>query len=295
MWVDNLPPGTSWTSLWSGYILCGECSGIRRLSDPCPACGASLPKDLDRTIKLDNGREFPMAVAYMGAETRYEDYIYLQLLESEWGRILQDSASQIQLRHTEEVSRGATLVLLFWTYFEARIDHLLRRALRETVPTRFLEDAMKRYSSIGSRLNEFYKVAFDTTYRSDLVSLGYSDVSDHLSRVQTQRNEFVHGTPQSISDSLATSVVGMLKREHESWIAIYNRRVARPRETDSPVEQKGESPQAVGRPVKRRFAADQLPAPSKGCLALRTRAPDRTEHTPFRTSGPSCRCSSSGE
>ena len=229
MWVDDLPPGTSWTSLWSGYILCGECSGIRQLSDPCPACGASLPKDVERTIRLDDGREYPIAVVYMGAETRYEDYIYLQLLESEWERIGPRPAPQSRLPHTAEVSQGATLVLLFWTYFEARIDYFIRQALRDKVPARFLEDAMKRYSSIGPRLNEFYKVAFDTTYRADLASLGYSDVSAHLLRVQTQRNEFIHGTPQSISDALATSVVGMLKREHESWIAIYNRRVARPR------------------------------------------------------------------
>ncbi len=228
MWVSDLPPGTSWTSLWSGYIRCGECSGIRRFSNPCPACGANLPENADRTIRLDDGREYPIAVVYAGAETRYEDYIYLQLMESEWERMLQESSSQTELPHIEEVSKGATLVLLFWTYFEARIEHLLRQALRETVPTRFLEDAMKRYSSIGSRLNELYRVAFETTYRSDLVSLGYSDVSDQLLKVQLQRNAFVHGTPQSISDSLARSVVEMLKREHESWIAVYNRRVARP-------------------------------------------------------------------
>ena len=227
MWVNDLPPGTSWTRLWSEYIRCGECSGIRRFSNPCPACGADLPEDLERTIRLEGGREFPVEAAYAGAETRYEDYVYLQLMEGEWGRILQEPSAQIELRHIEGVSRGATLVLLFWTYFEARIDHLLRRALQETVPTRFLEDAMKRYSSIGSRLTELYRIAFETTYRSDLISLGYSDVSDHLVEVQRQRNAFVHGTPQSISNSLATSVVEMLKREHESWISVYNRRVAR--------------------------------------------------------------------
>ncbi len=26
-WHDNLPPGKSWASLWTGYILCGECQG----------------------------------------------------------------------------------------------------------------------------------------------------------------------------------------------------------------------------------------------------------------------------
>ena len=227
MWLDDLPPDTSWTSLWSGYIRCGECLGIRSFEDPCPACGANLPKDVEQTVKLDDGREYQFPVAYAGAETRYEDYIYLQLLEREWERMKQYSAPEGQMLHAAQVSTGASLVLLFWTYFETRIEHLLRRGL-QAIPPRFLEDALKRYSSIGARLNEFYKVAFNATYRSDLVDLGYSDVSHHLSRIQTQRNAFVHGSPGSIDDTLATSVVEMLKREHESWIAVYNRRVSEP-------------------------------------------------------------------
>ena len=228
MWLDDLPPDTSWTSLWSGYIRCRECSGIRSLDDPCPACEANLQKDVKETVKLDDGREFQVGVVYMGAETRYEDYIYLQLLEREWGRMMQYSAPERQMPFAEQVSTGASLVLLFWTYFETRIEHLIRRGLQD-IPPRFLEDALKRYSSISARTNEFYKVAFDATYRSDLVDLGYADVSDHLLRIQRQRNAFIHGSPGSIDDALATSVVEMLKREHESWIAVYNRRASKPR------------------------------------------------------------------
>ena len=160
----------------------------------------------------------------MGAETRYEDYVYLQLLEREWKRMMRDSASRDQLPHTESVSTGASIVLLFWTYFETRIEQLLRDALRR-IPPRFLEDALKRYSFIGARLTTFYKIAFDSTYFFDLTSLGYSDVKNHLSRIQKQRNTFIHGAPQSIDDALATAVVEMIKREHEAWIAVYNHRV----------------------------------------------------------------------
>ena len=227
MWVDDLPPESSWTSLWSGYIRCGECSGIRTFSDPCPACGADLRKEVEQTLRLDDGQEISIRHAYMGAETRYEDYVYLQLMEREWERMTRDAESQNRLLHTEQVSTGASLVLLFWTYFETRLEHLLRDGLRH-IPPRFLEDALNRYSSIGARLDRFYKVAFDSTYHSDLVSLGYSDVSAHLARIQEQRNAFVHGSPQSIDDFLATSVVEMLKQEHEAWIAIYNHRATRP-------------------------------------------------------------------
>ena len=225
MWFEELPADTSWTSLWSGYIRCGACSGIRTFKDPCPACGANLPKAEEQVITLDDGREISVSPAYAGAETRYEDYVYLQLLEREWKRMIRDSASKDRMPFAEQVSTGAPIVLLFWTYFETRIEKLLRDGLRH-VPPRFLEDALKRYSFIGVRLTTFYRIAFDSTYASDLNSLGYSDVSGHLSKVQDQRNAFVHGSPQSIDDSLATSVVEMLKREHEAWIAVYNHRVS---------------------------------------------------------------------
>ena len=227
MWFDDLPTDTSWTSLWSGYIRCGRCSGIRTLNDPCPACGAYLPKDVDQTVKLDDGREYTLRSAHMGAETRYEDYVYLQLMEREWKRMMRDSASKDRMQFTEQVSTGTSLVLLFWTYFETRLEHLLRDSLQH-IPPRFLEDALKRYYSVGARMKRFYKIAFDSTYHSDLVSLGYSDVSDHLARIHKQRNAFVHGSPQSIDDSLATSVVEMLEQEHEAWIAVYNHRASKP-------------------------------------------------------------------
>ena len=227
MWFDDLPPDTSWTSLWSGYIRCGACSGIRTFNDPCLACGVDLPKDVEQTVELDDGRKILVQPAYAGAETRYEDYVYLQLMEREWERMTRDSASQNLLPHTAQVSTGTSLVLLFWTYFETRLEHLLRDGLQH-IPPRFLEDALNRYSAVGARMKRFYKIAFDSTYHSDLVSLGYPDVSTHLARIHRQRNEFVHGSPNSIDDSLATSVVEMLKQEHEAWIAVYNHRVSKP-------------------------------------------------------------------
>ena len=228
MWFEDLPPDTSWTSLWSGYIRCGECSGIRTFNDPCSACGVNLPQDIEHTVRLDDGREYSVRSAYAGAEPRFEDYVYLQLLEREWERMIRDSASMNRMPFTDQVSTGASPVLLFWTYFETRIEHLLSDGL-QYIPPRCLKDALKRYSSIGARLKEFYKIAFNATYHSDLVCLGYSDVSDHLKEIQKRRNAFVHGSPQSIDDSLARSVVGTLKREHEAWIAVYNHRVSKPR------------------------------------------------------------------
>ena len=134
MWVDDLPPGISWTSLWSGYIRCDRCSGVRTLDDPCLACGAVLPRDSGQTVRLDDGCEIVVPYTYRGAETRYEDYIYLELMEREWERMTRDSMEGNQKQFTKQVSLGASIVLLFWTYFETRLEHLLRDGLRHVPP-----------------------------------------------------------------------------------------------------------------------------------------------------------------
>lgn len=113
MWIDDLPPNTSWTNLWSNYIRCGPCSGIRTLNGLCPACGADLSEDQGETIELEDGRQLTVLPAYMGAETRYEDYIYLQLLEREWERMKGDPAPKERMPFADQVSKGASLVLLF--------------------------------------------------------------------------------------------------------------------------------------------------------------------------------------
>ena len=217
MWFDDLSPGASWTSLWSGYIRCSDCAGIRTFEDPCLACGASRPAIVEETIKFEDGQELPIVHAYPGAETRYEDYVYLGALEREWKHRMQSPNERMSF--TEPVPTGIAIVLIFWTYFESRIEYLLRAGLQH-IPPRFLEDALTRYSSVGSRMDRLYRIAFESTYHSDLSQLKFADVSEHLSRVQTQRNSFVHGTPQSIDGALITSIVEMLKREHEAWIAV---------------------------------------------------------------------------
>ena len=224
MWLDDLSPDATWSSLWHGYIRC-DCSGIRTFTDPCPACGTSLGDVVEQTMVLDDGREITTSQMFAGAEERYEDYVYLQLMKREWERVERDSELQHGVPHTENVSAGASLVLLFWTYFETRIERLLRDGLR-SIPPRFLKDALKRHSSISARLKDFYKIAFDSTYHDDLIKLEYADVSHHLKEVHRRRNAFVHGDPHSIDDSLATAVVAMLKQDHEAWIAVYNLRVA---------------------------------------------------------------------
>ncbi len=226
MWHEELPPGTSWTSVWSAYILCGDCSGIRPVRGACPACGSPEYGTEPRMIQLGDGRQVPVHAAFMGAEGRYEDYVYLRMMEREWKRPITESEVLIFPDPARRPSGKASLVLLFWTYFETRIERLLQGGMRE-VPARLAEDTLQRYSSIGSRLDRLYRVLFETSYGADLTELGYEDIWQHLTRVQERRNAFAHGEPGAIDDALVAAVVDNLKREHEAWVAVFNRRASR--------------------------------------------------------------------
>ena len=154
MWFDDLPPGSSWTSLWSATF--GAAIVQVFAHSMILVCMRNRSAEEEHTLKLEDGQEISIPPVFMGAETRYEDYVYLQLMEREWERMTRDSASQNRLPHTGQASTGASLVLLFWTYFETRLEQLLRDGLQH-VPPSFLEDALNRYSSVGARLERFYK------------------------------------------------------------------------------------------------------------------------------------------
>lgn len=170
-----------------------------------------------------NGRK-TIAFTVAGAEGRYEDYIYLQMLQREWERPVVEFQTFGGSSDADRPSAQAALVLLFWGYFETRIERLHRSAMRK-LPQRVLEDQLRRYSGIGSRLFDLYKIFFGTTYFDDLRDQGFAAIADLLSDIHKRRNEFSHGKPQTINDATVKTLVENLKAEHEAWIAIYNSRV----------------------------------------------------------------------
>jgi len=85
-WYEDLAPGRSWASLWSDYILCGNCRGIRRFEESCPACGDPQARGALTKRRLDDGTEIAISETFMGAEGRAEDYLYLEMLQREWER-----------------------------------------------------------------------------------------------------------------------------------------------------------------------------------------------------------------
>jgi len=161
---------------------------------------------------------------YMGAEGRYEDYIFLQMLEREWGRPV---AEFDRLTHAEAPSARSALVLLFWSYFETRVERLHRSAMRG-FPLAVQDKLLKRHGSVGNQLHELYRKRFRATYFDDLRSLGFAEVAELLIDLHDRRNQFVHGHPQSITDETVLALVVSLKAQHEAWIAVYNHRAARP-------------------------------------------------------------------
>jgi hypothetical protein len=177
---------------------------------------------------LIGGREVLVNMdMHPGAEGRFEDYVYLRMLEREWKRPVSEEEMLIFPDPARRPSARAGLVVQFWTYFETRVERLLRAGMRE-VPSRLAEDTLQRYSSIGSRMDRLYRVLFETSYAADLTEVGFGDIARHLARVQERRNAFAHGEPGAIDDALVAAVVDNLKREHEGWIAVFNRRGARP-------------------------------------------------------------------
>lgn len=231
MWYDDLPADSSWASLWSDYILCSDCLGIRRIEKACPGCGAAPPSVEPTEVHLADGRTMTMAATFAGAEGRYEDYIYLQMLQREWERPAPEFERFAHFSQHERPSARAALVLLFWSYFETRLERLLRGGMR-SLPDSVSEDLLDRYSSAGARLYRLYRITFGCTYFDDLTAAGYERIAKLLVEVQRRRNEFAHGRPQAIDDASVATVVEALKDEHESWIAVFNRRATKSGRTD---------------------------------------------------------------
>jgi hypothetical protein len=222
MWYDDLKEDYTWSSLWYGYIICSNCYGIRRFKGNCPGCGQTMPTP--KTYQVQIGDEIhEVEEAYVGGEGRYEDYVYLTMLEREWLREITDADRFLGIFAAKRPSPRAVIILIFWTYFETRIERLMKHSMHN-LPTNISADLLKKNSAISDRLYRLYKILFDTSYFDDLTESGYGTIAVMLKRLQEKRNDFMHGAPEAIDDPTIEELIGNLKLEHESWIAIYNKR-----------------------------------------------------------------------
>ena len=221
-WYESLPEPRSWLWLWSRYQRCW-CGGIRLHVGTCAACDEPVPEPRSIAVRAADGTEHRVYEATMGAEGRYEDYTYLTMLEEEWLRQTKPDL-YASIPEDRRPSARAIVVLIFWTYFETRIERLYLETTL-SVPRTVMGHLLKRNPTVGRRLDDLYEVVFSTTYFADLTELGYGRAADLLRRVQKARNRFAHGHPEAIDDSLVEDLVAGLDHEHEAWIAVFNRRL----------------------------------------------------------------------
>lgn len=220
-WYESPTGNRPWTTLVADNVLC-SCGGIRTIRASCPVC-ESGPYDLSpRTIEGAGGECLEVFPTFCGAEGRREDYQLLALMEREWGRPLNNSLDRTWL--TSGMSDRAAVVILYWTYFESRMNRLVQIGL-QTLPRNVQKDLSVRYDSVTSHMNQLYRILFDVRYFDDLASVGAESISGHLARIQDARNRFVHGDPEALSDAVVEAVVRRLKSEHDVWIEVYNRRM----------------------------------------------------------------------
>lgn len=197
--------------------------GIRTVSAACTACGSGSYDLTPQVVEDSSGRRHEIHPAFCGAEGRREDYQLLALMEREWRRPQLEITKESWL--TSGMSERASLVLLFWTYFESRMNRLVGLGLRPLPPS-VREVLSSRYDSVGSHMKQLYQILFGVKYLDDLIAVGAEAIGGHLARVQDARNRFVHGDPEALSDALVEAVVRNMKAEHDAWIAVYNRRAS---------------------------------------------------------------------
>ena len=77
-------------------------------------------------MQMPDGTEYKVPPALVGGEGRYEDWVYLQMLERGWLRPITDADHFHSIAEGSRPSPRAIVVLVFWAYFETRIKRLIR-------------------------------------------------------------------------------------------------------------------------------------------------------------------------
>lgn len=222
MWLDDLKPGDSWMGVWYAVSYCDKCHALMG-SGPCPVCGQRIDSSPQRVVV--NGVERTMPQATQGA-IAWSTYVLLQLMQREWERPLMERDFFGSMPAEKRPSQRLAIVVLFWTLFEGLMDKFMDAGLAD-LPDGVREDLLRRYGTIGSRLDRLYRLMWSTTFWEDLRNLGFGTEADHLKNVQKRRNDFVHGNPESIDDGLVQVTVEHLQTVQQGWIAVYNLRCTR--------------------------------------------------------------------
>jgi hypothetical protein len=213
-----------WWGKWRDRIRCGTCQGLMDLKAPCPVCGCDY-RNLSPTEHLIDGKLVTLPPVFAGA-LDWSPYVMLQLMEREWLRPLPTDGKLSAVPQSNSPSSRVLLVLIFWTYFESLMGWFYETATKG-LPGTVGSDLLRRYGFIGARLDRLHKVLFGTTYKDDLDQLGFGTIWHHLANVQQQRNAFMHGNPEAITDALVAETARLIPEFNEAWIKSFNMRCAK--------------------------------------------------------------------
>lgn len=207
----------NWEEVWSGVVICGNCSAFMHLYE-CPICHTKNTGI--QTKQIVRGKEEILTSTFMGG-IDYPTYSFLNLMRREWER---DPYKKGSLSYQgNEVPEKLVIVLLFWSLFENLLDKFFIDALKD-VKASIAKDLLKRYSSVGSRMDQLYTILFASSFMSDMKEAGYLHIYNHLKSVQEKRNRFMHGDPEAITDELVIGTVELLQECQIAWMALYNKR-----------------------------------------------------------------------
>lgn len=220
MVIEVIPENGSWLGPWSGLIHCGKCHALMSGSQ-CPCCGNVLTADRWTTVTVDGQEHKILAYTNEGALS-WTAHSLLGLMKREWERPrLPEEPSTAPL--AKQCSQRVLIVILFWTLFEHLMEQFFQTALNR-LPRGVSVDLLRRHQSIGSRMDRLYTMLFDARFKSDLDSLGFVAVFNHLHKIQSRRNDFIHGNAEAIDDDLVRETVERLHDVQAAWVALYNLR-----------------------------------------------------------------------
>lgn len=209
-----------WWGIWKGRIRCGSCRALMDLAQACPVCAQDYRTISTAPIVVD-GR--PMMPAAFAGALEWSPYLMLQLMHREWVRPPLDVTN---LPQGSRPSPRVLIVLMFWTFFETLMDWYYTTAT-SNLPSGVAADLLKRHSSISARIERLHRILFAATYAQDLDSLGFTPIRLHLETVRKQRNAFVHGNPEAITDTLVEATANNMPDFQKAWIETFNKRCAR--------------------------------------------------------------------
>lgn len=215
-----------WIEAWQGLITCGVCGGLMNIQAACPVCGQDYRSELQQPIEVYTDGELIHIMPTFAGALNWADYVLLQLMHEEWQRPLDAARSFAGIPESARPSPRVLIVILFWTFFESLMQRLFETALK-SLPGAISRDLLRRYSSIGSRIDQLYSITFESSLKTDLSNLGHAELWQHLTDVQKRRNAFIHGEPSSINEETVNKTVMHLPAVQHAWIDLFNSRCAK--------------------------------------------------------------------